>query len=70
MQFLGHIKDALIGEFQNYLGILKAVHSGADLQNAAKNAGHSMPAAAKGHLGYVLANLGSSQVRDSFCIVL
>lgn len=25
-------KDALIGDFQNYLGIIKAVHEGADLQ--------------------------------------
>jgi hypothetical protein len=56
-------RDALIREFENYLGILKAVHSGADLQNSAKNAGSQLPGAAKGHLGYVLASHGSNQVR-------
>ena len=55
-------RDALIGEFQNYLSILKAVHSGADLQNAAKNAGGQLPGSAKGHLGYVLASHGSNQI--------
>ena len=60
-------KDALIGDFERYLGILKAVHSGADLQNAAKEAGGRLPGAAKGHLGYVLASRGSSQVRCDRC---
>eukprot|EP00967_Tisochrysis_lutea_P081879 scaffold113216_cov19-Tisochrysis_lutea.AAC.3 len=33
-------KDALIRDFRNYLGILKSVHSGADLQAAASAAGN------------------------------
>ena len=39
------------------------MHSGADLQAAAKNAGNQLPGSAKGHLGYVLASRGSTQVR-------
>ena len=62
-------KGALIGEFENYLGILKAVHSGADLQAAAKNAGGQLPGAAKGHLGYVLASRGSTQVCTALLFV-
>ena len=31
-QHFGDRKDALIGDFQKYLGIIKAVHEGADLQ--------------------------------------
>lgn len=61
-QYYADKRDALIGEFQNYLGILNAVHSGADLQNAARNAGGCLPGPAKGHLGYVLASRGSNQV--------
>jgi hypothetical protein len=56
-------RGALIRDFEHYLGILKAVHSGADLQASAKNAGHCLPSGAKGHLGYVLASAGSNQVR-------
>jgi alpha-glucan,water dikinase len=33
-------KDALIRDFRNYLAILKAVHSGADLQASATAAGN------------------------------
>ena len=33
-------KEALIKDFRNYLGILKAVHSGADLQASAAAAGN------------------------------
>jgi alpha-glucan, water dikinase len=29
--FIPHLKDALIGDFENFLGILKSVHSGTDL---------------------------------------
>ncbi|MEW5309696.1 MAG: hypothetical protein WDW38_001561 [Sanguina aurantia] len=55
-------RDALIREFNNYLGILKAVHSGADLQASAAAAGNRIPGAARGYLAYVMSNLGSSQV--------
>lgn len=62
-EYFGDRRDQLIRDFEHYLGILKAVHSGADLQNAAKNAGGQLPGSAKGHLGYVLASRGSNQVR-------
>ena len=38
--YYGDKRDALIGEFRNYLGILKGVHSGADLQASASAAGN------------------------------
>lgn len=55
-------KDALIREFRNYLGILKAVHSGADLQASAAAVGNRLPAGARGYLGYVLGHLADPQV--------
>ena len=64
-EYFGHCREQLIKDFEHYLGILKAVHSGADLQNAAKNAGGQLPGSAKGHLGYVLASRGSNQARPA-----
>lgn len=55
-------KDTLIGEFRNYLKILRAVHSGADLQASAEAAGGSLPGNAKGFLGYVLSHQQDSQI--------
>ena len=55
-------QDALIREFSNYLGILKAVHSGADLQASAAAVGSSLPQAARGYLGYVTGHIGDSQI--------
>ena len=51
-------RDALIHDFREYLGILKAVHSGADLNASVKAAGDSLPGSAKGHVGYVLSHQG------------
>jgi len=51
------MRDNLIGEFQNYLGILKAVHSGTDLHTCAGAADWCTPGEAKGHLHHVLGNL-------------
>lgn len=51
-------RGQLIHDFRNYLSILKAVHSGADLNASAEAAGGSLPGAAKGHLGYVLSHQG------------
>lgn len=47
---------------RNYLGILKAVHSGADLHASAAAAGDRVPQGARGHLGYVLTHLGGAQI--------
>ncbi|KAI8477159.1 MAG: R1 protein [Monoraphidium minutum] len=55
-------KGALISEFRNYLGILKSVHSGADLQASAAAVGSSLPQSARGYLGYVTSHIGDSQV--------
>eukprot|EP00887_Chlorella_sp_A99_P007269 scaffold2.g7269.t1 len=55
-------RDALISEFQNYLKILKAVHSGADLQASASAAAGQIPDSAKGYLGYVLGHAGDSAI--------
>ncbi len=54
--------DALIGEFRNYLKVLQAVHSGADLQASAEAAGGSLPGNAKGYLGYVLSHQQDNQI--------
>lgn len=51
-------RDSLIGDFRNYLGILKAVHSGADLNASAEAVGGSLPGSAKGFVGYVLTHQG------------
>jgi alpha-glucan,water dikinase len=56
-------KDALVRDFRAYLGVLKAVHSGADLQaSAAAVAGAALPEKARPHLGYVLSHIGDAQV--------
>ncbi|GIL92123.1 hypothetical protein Vretimale_14920 [Volvox reticuliferus] len=55
-------RDALIRDFRNYLGILKAVHSGADLSASANAAGNRIPGGARGWLAYVLSHLGDSQI--------
>lgn len=41
--FIPHLKDALIQDFERFLGILKEVHSGADLGIAMLNAKHLLP---------------------------
>lgn len=61
-EFYADKKDALIGEFKNYLKILRSVHSGADLQASAEAAGGSLPGSVKGYLGYVLSHQFDSQI--------
>ena len=51
-------RGSLVGDFRNYLGILKAVHSGADLNASAEAVGGSLPGSAKGFVGYVLTHQG------------
>ena len=43
-------RDALIGDFRNYLSILKSVHSGADLAASAQVSSCSSPADISGLL--------------------
>ena len=59
---MGDKKDALVGEFRSYLGILKAVHSGADLNASAQAAGGSLPGSVKGYLGYVVNHQQDNQI--------
>lgn len=54
--FFPEKKAALIKDFSKYLGILKATHSGADLQASAAGAASHIPGSAKGYLGYVLTH--------------
>lgn len=60
--FFADKKDALIRDFSNYLNILKATHSGADLQASASAASPFIPGSAKGYLGYVLAHTNDPAV--------
>jgi alpha-glucan,water dikinase len=60
--FFADKKDALIHDFSNYLNILKATHSGADLQASASAASSFIPGSAKGYLGYVLAHTNDPAV--------
>ena len=60
--FFGDKKDSLIRDFGNYLNILKATHSGADLQASASAASSFVPGAAKGYLGYVLGHTNDNEV--------
>lgn len=55
-------KDALIRDFEHYLGILKATHSGADLQASASAASGFIPSSSKSYLGYVLGQQGSGNI--------
>lgn len=61
-EFFADKKDNLIRDFENYLGILKATHSGADLQASAAAASDFIPASAKSYLGYVLGQQNSNNI--------
>lgn len=52
--FVPRLKDALIGEFEDYLHTLKLVHEGADLRVAAEAAAPLLPPRARGALAALL----------------
>eukprot|EP01025_Chloroclados_australasicus_P029393 TRINITY_DN2937_c0_g1_i13.p1 TRINITY_DN2937_c0_g1~~TRINITY_DN2937_c0_g1_i13.p1 ORF type:complete len:933 (-),score=168.34 TRINITY_DN2937_c0_g1_i13:30-2582(-) len=52
----------LISEFRNYLGILKAVHQGDDIQQSAKAVYNWLPDGAKSYVGYVISHLNDNQI--------
>jgi len=54
-----HLKDALLHDFENFLKLLKSVHSGIDLDTAANAAGSLLDAAAGEALGYVRHHFGN-----------
>src|SRR5215472_12820526 len=51
--FVPHLKDALIHDFQNFLRILKASHSGTDLETAINAARGQLDGGLQGLLGYI-----------------
>lgn len=55
-------KDNLIKDFTNYLGILKATHSGADLNASISAAAPWIPSEARSYLGYVLSHSSDDNV--------
>ncbi|UCH81050.1 MAG: hypothetical protein JSW20_00165 [Nitrospiraceae bacterium] len=52
--FIPHLKEALIHDFENYLRLLRSVHSGTDLEGAADAAGFLINHEMKDHLNYIL----------------
>ena len=54
-EFYADRKDALVGEFENFLRILKSVHAGADLDSAAGAARGRLDAGLNGKLDALLA---------------
>jgi alpha-glucan,water dikinase len=51
--FVTHLKDALIGDFRNFLKILKASHSGTDLETAVNAARHQLDGGLQGKLNHI-----------------
>lgn len=51
--FVPHLKSGLLGDFQHFLGILKASHSGTDLETAIQQARGHLDPGFQGLLGYV-----------------
>ncbi|MDA8086982.1 MAG: hypothetical protein M0Z75_09805 [Nitrospiraceae bacterium] len=60
--FIPHLKDALIADFERFLGILKEVHSGADLGIAMLNARHLLEPRMQSLLDFIWANQNSTEV--------
>jgi alpha-glucan,water dikinase len=52
-EFIPHLKDGLIWDFENYLKLLKSVHSAGDLETAANNAGHLLDDSARNAVNFV-----------------
>jgi alpha-glucan,water dikinase len=52
--FIPHLKDGLIYDFENYLKLLRSVHSGTDLEGAAEAAGYLMDQEMRDHLDFIL----------------
>jgi alpha-glucan, water dikinase len=52
-QFFGHLKDGLLHDFWNFLRILKASHSGTDLETAINSARGQLDGDLQGLLGYI-----------------
>ena len=60
--FLPHLKDGLIHDFENYLRLLKSVHSATDLESAARGGGPLLDGTARDALGFVCHRFGDPSV--------
>jgi alpha-glucan,water dikinase len=60
--FLPHLKDALIHDFENYLRLLRSVHSGTDLETAGGAAGYIMDYEMRGPLQKIFQYRADSSV--------
>jgi len=59
-----HIKEALIRDFENYLKILKSVHSGADLVESYDACKHRLDDATRRAVEYVVASQSTGNIFD------
>ena len=57
-EFIPHLKDELIHDFENFLGILKSVHSGADLGIAIEGARYLFDDYMHGLMNFIWSNQG------------
>ncbi|HEY6169346.1 MAG TPA: hypothetical protein VI454_14995, partial [Verrucomicrobiae bacterium] len=60
--FVGHIKDGLLGDFQNFLKILKASHSGTDFETAVNAARGQLDGDLQGRLDYLWSHRNDAHV--------
>src|SRR5436190_10012601 len=60
--FPPHLKDGLIHDFENYLRLLKSVHSATDLESAARGGGPLLDGTARDALGFVCHRFGDPSV--------
>jgi alpha-glucan,water dikinase len=52
-EFIPHLKDGLIWDFENYLKLLKSVHSAGDLDTAASNVGGMLDDSARNAVNFI-----------------
>jgi alpha-glucan,water dikinase len=67
--FVHHLKDALIYDFENYLKTLKSVHSSTDLERALRSSSHLFDDEIKNALHFIGQNKdasGADKVKDLF----
>lgn len=60
--FIPHLKDGLIYDFENYLKLLRSVHSGTDLEVAAETAGYLMDYEMRDHLNFIFHSRNDTSV--------
>ncbi len=60
--YVPHLKEGLIQDFENYLKILKSVHSGTDLESAANAAGYLLDGELRELMEFILRHRDDSQM--------